>query len=980
MGLDVGSELSHYRLVRRLGAGGMGEVFLAEDHQLHRLVAIKLLIGSPDDRARTRLLEEARAVAALDHPAICAVHEIGSDPAAGDFIVMQYVEGEPLQERLQRGRLRPSDTLALGARIADALAAAHGRGIIHRDLTPHNVMLTPSGDPKLLDFGLAKRLAASAEAAEAVTRSNLTQPYAVVGTPGYMSPEQIRSQPVDRRSDLFALGCLLYECFTGRRAFDGATVPDISAAVLNVDPPPPSSIASDLDASHDAIVSRLLKKAPEDRFQSATEAFGALRALLPASTSVAHVSDSRTGAATPRLRAHPRTFAIIAVLGVVAGLTIWKQPWRRGLPDAPPEAARWYARGVEALREGTYAGARSALEEAVRLYPSYAQAYSRLAEAHAELDDELSAQKALLRVSDLVPDASRLGAEDQLRLDAVRASVLRDHDKVIDVYQRLVERRPNEAAGWVDLGRATEAASRLLAAREHYGKAVSLDSQYAAAQLRLGGVQARTGMTPAALASLDEAARLYRTAGHPEGEAAALLQRGLALTARGEHAGARDLLQRVLQLAADPRFMSLRLRAQFDLAALTASRGDLADAQARGEAAVREATDAGLQALAANGLVDLANTLIAAGRTDAAETHLARAIDLANSRGASRTLARAQLQQASLLLHMGRNEDAIALATAPLRWVSEHREVGLEADGKNIVSRAHENLEHYAEASRLASEVLQLAESMQNNALIATALENLAGQLTKQGQLPEALNTRERIEKIHRAQNDHRTLAYDLPNRAELLICLGRGREADVLLQEVEQQIAAGMELYVRRQRRVAALRALLETTELRFSRVEAFAARAIRPDPPPAPSVSSPPVKPDSNALLGMALSEYAKSQLGRSRTPAAVLTGWLKDASTPTLRRELSYWLARTLVARRELAPAYTIASEAWSTPGAKANAEVRWRLAAVAAQAAGGLTVSPDGETLHAHARTDRQGLEVTWRDHAAYFARPDLARLR
>ena len=243
MGIDAGSSVLHYVLVRRLGAGGMGEVFLADDTRLDRRVAIKFLIGEADEHARKRILQEARSAAALDHPNICAIYEVGSDPTVGDFIVMQYVEGETLAALLKRGPLAPARAMEIVERVASALVAAHARGIVHRDLKPQNVIVTAAGDVKLLDFGVAKRLADGPANAEARTSSALTYPGAVVGTPAYMSPEQIRSEPADVRSDLFALGCVLYECShrparvlgrdeSGRLRADAAGAPGAAVGVL----------------------------------------------------------------------------------------------------------------------------------------------------------------------------------------------------------------------------------------------------------------------------------------------------------------------------------------------------------------------------------------------------------------------------------------------------------------------------------------------------------------------------------------------------------------------------------------------------------------------------------------------------------------------------------------------------------------------------------------------------------------------------
>ena len=226
---EPGTELGHYRIVRLLGSGGMGDVYLARDLTLERDVAIKLLPadGRDQDDTRGHLLREAQAAAALDHPNICHVHEVGQTDDGRAFIVMQYVEGDTLSAVLRRGPMPVRDALALGAQVAEALAVAHKRGIVHRDLKPHNVIVTPSGRPKLLDFGLAKLVHASAVTPDANVQSAHTLVGVVKGTPAYMSPEQVQQRPIDGRSDLFALGALLFECLTGRRAFDGASSSDL---------------------------------------------------------------------------------------------------------------------------------------------------------------------------------------------------------------------------------------------------------------------------------------------------------------------------------------------------------------------------------------------------------------------------------------------------------------------------------------------------------------------------------------------------------------------------------------------------------------------------------------------------------------------------------------------------------------------------------------------------------------------------------
>ena len=218
----IGQTISHYLIIEKLGAGGMGEVYLAEDNRLGRKVAIKFLPAAvaTDEHARQRLLREAKTAATLDHPNICAIYEVAQE-GGHSFIVLQYIEGETLARRLKRELPGSREALAIAAQVADALNEAHARGIIHRDIKPENIMLTPRGQVKVLDFGLAKVLRdPGIVEGEAQTGSMLSIPGMVMGTVPYMSPEQVRGEELDCRSDIFSFGTVLYELISGRRPFE----------------------------------------------------------------------------------------------------------------------------------------------------------------------------------------------------------------------------------------------------------------------------------------------------------------------------------------------------------------------------------------------------------------------------------------------------------------------------------------------------------------------------------------------------------------------------------------------------------------------------------------------------------------------------------------------------------------------------------------------------------------------------------------
>lgn len=290
----IGQIVSRYRILESLDKGGMGEVYLAEDPKLRRQVAIKFAAADRDDRAfRARFKREAEIAASFSHPNIAAVYDYGETVEGRPFIVMEWVRGHSLHHYLSRNELTPTQRVNIVADVAAALSEAHQHGIIHRDIKPANIVITTSGQVKVLDFGIAKQLIRRdtllefASPSAATYGAPTTVEGALLGTPHYMSPEQARgaSDEADVRSDLFALGIVLYQCLTNRLPFNGATIIEVCSAVLHVHPPPPSTINPQISVELDRLTLKALAKAPGDRYQSAA----ALRQALLAAPLIKHV-------------------------------------------------------------------------------------------------------------------------------------------------------------------------------------------------------------------------------------------------------------------------------------------------------------------------------------------------------------------------------------------------------------------------------------------------------------------------------------------------------------------------------------------------------------------------------------------------------------------------------------------------------------------------------------------------------------------
>ncbi|HEX4438422.1 MAG TPA: protein kinase, partial [Thermoanaerobaculia bacterium] len=351
MPLSPGTRLGPYEILGVLGAGGMGEVYRAKDARLHRDVAVKVLPErfAATSESRERFEREARTVSQLAHPNVCAIYDVGRENGV-EYLVMELLEGETLADRLGRGAMPFETALRIGTQIAAALDAAHRKGIVHRDLKPGNVMLTASG-VKLLDFGLARgfEAGASTELTAAPTAArDLTAEGSIVGTVPYMAPEQLEGKRADARTDVFALGAVLYETVTGRKAFSGASQASLISAILTTEPPPPSASQPMSPASLDRLVKTCLAKDPADRWQSAHDVELQLRGIQEALSSA---SVAGAPAVAPRRRLPgwlPWAVAALAAAAAIAG-------WVRRVP-APASGNQTVRFAVPPPDRGVFGG------------------------------------------------------------------------------------------------------------------------------------------------------------------------------------------------------------------------------------------------------------------------------------------------------------------------------------------------------------------------------------------------------------------------------------------------------------------------------------------------------------------------------------------------------------------------------------------------------------------------------------------------
>ncbi|MDT7688573.1 MAG: eukaryotic-like serine/threonine-protein kinase [Acidobacteriota bacterium] len=795
----IGKTISHYRILGQAGEGGMGVVYVAEDTVLGRRVAIKIPhAGHDESHYRARFLREARAVSKLRHRNIAAVHDFGETEEGQPFIVMELVSGQTLGDLLAGPGLSIARAVEVVRETAEALSEAHRCGVVHRDIKPSNIIIDERGEVKVLDFGLAKQLHeefAGATGPDAQTLlSARTRSDVVIGTPLYLSPEQARGAKVDGRSDLFALGALLYECIAGRPAFSGSNVIEIGAQVLHFDPPPPSRFNPRVPSELDRLTLKALAKRAEDRFQSA-EQFAAelerVRARLPDSdtTRTRRLATAENGHRSSALITMAETLrrpkfspltlgASLGALLVLIWLVTYLSRPPRHIPTPPVMAL--YAQGVDAMREGAYYKASGLLTEAVEKDKDFALAHARLAEAWMEMDFLERAKDEMLAANTLVPDFKVLSPEDALYLDAVRSTLQQGHAGAINDYQQIVALKPDQPQAHLDLGRAYERNNQSEKALQSYTEATTRDPSYAAAFVRLGILHARQNNAAGAVAAFDRAQKLYAERANKEGEAAVHYQRGRLFAGRPNEARAE--FEQALTLAGETQNKYQQVQALQQLA-------QVQDDGERGLKIANSAIDlaqaSGMNDQLANGYISIGNVFLKLGNYDEAEHNYNQALQLARNYKVPRLVAQALFQMGSLRVKQTRPEEAEQFVEQALEFYRQggyRREADLSA---MVIGRSKRQRGDYEGALKFFQEPLRLAEQASELGQVGNLHRECGGVLYAWGRYPQALTHFRESASAARLLHNSTLLTYSLLNQANVLWPLGHYDEATDILGQV---------------------------------------------------------------------------------------------------------------------------------------------------------------------------------------------------
>jgi serine/threonine protein kinase/Flp pilus assembly protein TadD len=997
----IGRTISHYRILEKLGEGGMGMVYVAEDTVLGRRVAIKTLNSrrtGEDISFRARFLREARAVSALSHPHIATIHDYGETEDGEPYIVMELIKGETLGHLMLTEKLTIARSVEIIKQVAEALSEAHRHGIIHRDIKPTNVAINERGHVKVLDFGLAKQLpqqdTVSLDLEQQTILATQTRDGVIVGTPMYLSPEQAMGVEVDARSDLFSLGGLLYECIAGKPAFFGASAAEICAKVLRDDPPPPSTLNRAVLEELDRVTLKSLAKKPGARYQTAEKMIEALDAAYAQSTSEStdqavtrliprNEGMHPTGALStlsdifkrPRLSLGYVAAAFIAIVVIAFGVWWFTRP----KPHVPTEQVqRLYDRAVDALRASAFFKASKLLQQTVTEDQAFALAHARLAEAWTELDYSDKAKDELIAANKLVPDRSALSQTERTRFEAITNVVQRDFARAIENYRTLVNTAPNSEKPYalVDLGRAYEKNEQLDKAIEGYTEACKLDSKYPTPFLRLGVTYGRRQKFAEAFAAFDQAYQLFDLSSEIEGQTEVLLQRGILLGQQGKGVEARQQLDQALQRAAALEHKDKQIRTMLNLSNSLIIAGDATKAEEYSRQAIQLAEANGMENLTTIGLVDIGNAYLLRGNFSEADQYYTQALRLAQLYKGKRNEARASLSLASLRSQQNRPDEVPAYIQTALSYYEQGGYRKETSQAYVVLGRAYDELGDYDRAEKAFQQQLQLAQTVNDPEQIGSAHEGLGSVSAHRQNYPASLTHYDEKYRISISLGKKLSVGFASVARGDVLAQLGRFDEARKALSEALTTAEnGGHDPYKE-------LLALAHLGNAQVSLFQRQPAEAIK-ESQATLLVSQPDYKlitVRAKSILGVAQTISGQAAAGRKQCEDAVTEArTLKD---PFLLSQALLALAEAALNAGDAQAALNAASEAQQRFADAGQHEGEWRALTIAA-----LAIEKTGDKNKAREFASRAtsiltGLEQSWGNdqYSGYLSRADISQFR
>ena len=757
-----------FRILHFLGEGGMGEVYAAEDQELHIQVALKTLhphlAGSPKFAQRFR--QEIQLARQVTHPNVCRIFDAGRHEGT-PYFTMELLDGETLARRLERcGRMNAGEAELIVRQLCEALSAAHRAGVSHRDFKSANVMLVGTR-AVVTDFGLARVL--NADVLGAATTG------VAVGTPAYMAPEQIEQGASGPSVDIYALGVVMFEMVTGARPYRQSSPLAMAAAKLNESPPSPRSFA-EVTREWETVILKCLSAQPEQRFVDAQQVIAVLEGAAPVNL-------------PRRLPGKKMSFALaicVCALAVTAGLSSLAGGRSRTVVP-PADALRWYRQGTDALAERSFLKAANLFERAISRDERIVSTHARLAEAYAELDMSDKAKDEIIRAVTLAPDRSKLPESDARLLTAAQYMVAREFSKAEQAYRVIAENAPptDKGRAWLDVGRAAEKANRIANAIDAYRFALESSAQREVALLHLGKLNARQGKRTEATAQLSEAAQLFQLASNFEGVTEARLE--LARMYQNFNLTEAESQTRLaIEMAALTGNVQQQVRSRFEMSRIKLLQGQADNAAANAEEAIALAERLHLENLSVQGLNDLAAIMSRQLKWPEVEALCQRAIALAKRSRSRAGEARALVYLAQARMDQDDNQGALRHLEQALPFYQEGGDSVALQDVLAIKSDLLCAQGRYSEAKADAAEMIKWGETRQDHQTLILGLQRAAEPRVFEGDYAGALALYERETELEKKSGRLAGTVYALINQADMLWRLGRYSESEVRLSEAQ--------------------------------------------------------------------------------------------------------------------------------------------------------------------------------------------------